>query len=106
MNTSKHIKTIKNENARNLWKESDDTVDQLHVTISSANSTTESEETCHIYQKVNFTDLEKRKKVYGICGECNEPRTGEYWCQPCNAKRFEANFKNWTNGNKNIDELI
>jgi hypothetical protein len=51
-------------------------------------------------------DLEKRKEVYGICGECNEPGTGEYWCQPCNAKRLKENFKNWTSGNKNIDELI
>ena len=51
-------------------------------------------------------DLEKRKEVYGICGECNEPGTGYKWCQPCNAKRFEKNFKNWTSGNKNIDELI
>jgi hypothetical protein len=52
-------------------------------------------------------DLEKRKEVYGICGECNEPGTGERWCQPCNAKRFKENFKNWTSGgNKNIDELI
>src|SRR5947207_1696416 len=51
-------------------------------------------------------DLEKRKKVYGICGECNEPGTGYYWCQPCNAKRFRENFENWTSGNKDIDELI
>ena len=51
-------------------------------------------------------DLEKRKEVYGICGECNEPGAGIYWCQPCNAKRFEKNFKNWTSGNKNIDEFI
>ena len=51
-------------------------------------------------------DLEKRKEVYGICGECNEPGTGERWCQPCNAKRFKENFKNWTSGNKNIDEFI
>src|SRR4051812_11946738 len=51
-------------------------------------------------------DLEKRKKVYGICGECNEPGTGRRWCQPCNAKRFKENFKNWTSGNKDIDELI
>jgi hypothetical protein len=27
-------------------------------------------------------------------------------CQPCNAKRFKENFKNWTSGNKDIDELI
>jgi hypothetical protein len=51
-------------------------------------------------------DLEKRKQVYGICGECNEPGTGWYWCQPCNAKRFKDNFKNWTSGNKDIDKFI
>jgi hypothetical protein len=28
---------------------------------------------------VYMEDLEKRKEVYGICGECNEPGTGEYW---------------------------
>jgi hypothetical protein len=51
-------------------------------------------------------DLEKRKEVYGICGECNEPGTGYYWCQPCNANRFKENFINWTSKNKDIDELI
>src|ERR1043165_7403821 len=51
-------------------------------------------------------DLEKRKKAYGTCGECDEPGTGEFWCLPCNAKRFKENFKNWTSGNKDIDEFI
>ena len=51
-------------------------------------------------------DLEKRKQVYGICGECNEPGTGSHWCQSCNAKRFKDNFKNWTSGNKSIDDFI
>src|SRR5688572_2130503 len=51
-------------------------------------------------------DLKKRKEVYGICGECNEPGTGEKWCQPCNAKRFKENFKNWTSENEDIDVLI
>ena len=55
---------------------------------------------------IYIEDLEKRKQVYGICGECNEPGTGLHWCQPCNAKRFKDNFKNWTSGNKDIDELI
>jgi hypothetical protein len=55
---------------------------------------------------VYIENLEKRKEAYGICGECNEPGTGYYWCQPCNAKRFKKNFKNWTSGNKDIDELI
>ncbi|RIA81809.1 hypothetical protein C1645_836360 [Glomus cerebriforme] len=30
---------------------------------------------------VYIEDLEKRRQVYGICGECNEPGTGEAWCQ-------------------------
>jgi hypothetical protein len=51
-------------------------------------------------------DLEKRKQVYGTCGECNEPGTGKKWCQACNAKRFKENFKNWTSENKDIDELL
>ena len=55
---------------------------------------------------VYIGDLEKRKEAYGICGECNEPGTGKRWCQPCNTKRFKENFKNWTSGNKDIDELI
>ena len=55
---------------------------------------------------VYIGDLEKRKEAYGICGECNEPGTGASWCQPCNAKRFQEKFKNWTSGNKDIDELI
>jgi hypothetical protein len=28
------------------------------------------------------------------------------WCQPCNAKRFKDNFKNWTSKNKDIDDFI
>ena len=51
-------------------------------------------------------DIEKRKQVYGICGECGKPGTGWKWCQLCNAKRFEENFKNWTSGNKDIDKFI
>jgi hypothetical protein len=51
-------------------------------------------------------ELEKRKQVYGICGECNEPGTGWKWCQPCNAKRSMKDFLNWTSGNRDIDELI
>ncbi|CAB4414705.1 unnamed protein product [Rhizophagus irregularis] len=87
-----------------LWKEVDPTEYQYHVTISTIDSTTESEDADE--RIVFMEDLEKRKQVYGICGECNEPGTGENWCQPCNAKRFKDNFKNWTSGNKDIDEFI
>ena len=55
---------------------------------------------------VYIGDLEKRKEAYGICGECNEPGAGWKWCQPCNAKRFRKNFRNWTSGNKDIGEFI
>ena len=72
--------------------------------MSSIDSATKPEES--FQQIVCMDDLEKRKEVYGICGECNEPGTGKYWCQPCNAKRLEENFKNWTSRNKDIDELI
>ncbi|CAB5380022.1 unnamed protein product [Rhizophagus irregularis] len=94
------------ENKRNLWQKSVE-IDkyQLHVTISTIGSTTESAE--EIDDKIVYMeDLEKRKQVYGICGECNEPGTGWCWCQPCNAKRSKDNFKNWTSGNKDIDEFI
>src|ERR1043165_5511159 len=76
----------------------------MHVTISSIGSTTKHEEIDDMV--VYAEDLKKRKEAYGICGECNQPGTGWYWCKPCNAKRFEKNFKNWTSGNKDIDELI
>ncbi|EXX64481.1 Bck1p [Rhizophagus irregularis DAOM 197198w] len=78
----------------------------LHATIFSTDSTTESDETGSILKRVNIMDLEKRKEAYGVCGECNEPGTGLYWCQPCNAKRLKENFNNWTSGNNNIDEFI
>ncbi|CAB4414716.1 unnamed protein product [Rhizophagus irregularis] len=89
---------------KNLWEDVDFNKHQLHVTISTIDSTTESEDADE--RIVYMEDLEKRKQVYGICGECNEPGTGKNWCQPCNAKRFKDNFKNWTSGNKDIDEFI
>ncbi|EXX72468.1 Cdc15p [Rhizophagus irregularis DAOM 197198w] len=93
------------ENKKNLWKYVDEDKYQRHVTISTIDSTTESSEEADD-KIVYMEDLEKRKQVYGICGECNEPGTGEDWCQPCNAKRFKDNFKNWSSGNKEVDEFI
>ncbi|GBC43873.2 kinase-like domain-containing protein [Rhizophagus irregularis DAOM 181602=DAOM 197198] len=93
------------ENKRNLWKEVNFDKYQYHVTISTIGSTTESAE--EVGDKIVYMeDLGKRKQAYGICGECNEPGTGQDWCQPCNSKRFKDNFKNWTGGNKDIDEFI
>ncbi|GBC42321.1 kinase-like domain-containing protein [Rhizophagus irregularis DAOM 181602=DAOM 197198] len=58
------------------------------------------------YEVVYIDDLDKRKAAFGICFQCNEPGTGNNWCRPCNAKRFREEFKNWTSGNKIIDEFI
>ncbi|UZO07120.1 uncharacterized protein OCT59_027418 [Rhizophagus irregularis] len=90
------------ETKRNLWKYFSPVKYQLHATISTIGSAIESVDDKIVYME----DLEKRKKAYGICGECNEPGTGEDWCQSCNAKRFKDRFKNWTSENKDIDEFI
>ena len=54
--------------------------------------------------------LNKESKVryigYGLCKECKQPFTNYYWCQSCNAKHFQENFKNWTSGNSDVDKLI
>ncbi|GBC54198.2 kinase-like domain-containing protein [Rhizophagus irregularis DAOM 181602=DAOM 197198] len=57
--------------------------EQLETTINDSSekalyqylydTITESDEPSFTLKKVNIMDLEKRKKVYGICGECNEP---------------------------------
>lgn len=41
-----------------------------------------------------------------ICHECLQLCSGKDWCNPCNAKRFQNDFKNWTSGNKVIDDFI
>ncbi|POG70330.1 hypothetical protein GLOIN_2v1876770 [Rhizophagus irregularis DAOM 181602=DAOM 197198] len=69
---------------KNLWKHVDGDEYQLHVMISTIDSTTESEDTDE--RIVYMEDLEKRKQVYGICGECNEP---EEWSR-CRVQRNNA----------------
>ncbi|GES80845.1 kinase-like domain-containing protein [Rhizophagus clarus] len=41
-----------------------------------------------------------------ICYKCLLPNTGWHWCNKCNSKHFQDEFKNWTSGNELIDELI
>ena len=48
---------------------------------------------------------------YGLCKGCKQPNTNidifnNFWCQPCNSKHFQPNFKNWTSGNSDVDKLI
>ncbi|PKY54003.1 hypothetical protein RhiirA4_472541 [Rhizophagus irregularis] len=55
------------EKPRNLWKtvKFDDEY-QTHVTVSSINSAIKSREID--YRVIYMDDIEKRKEVYGICG--------------------------------------
>ncbi|GBC03893.1 hypothetical protein RclHR1_00540003 [Rhizophagus clarus] len=77
----------------------------MRYAIPASNLSSEENEE-NPYEVVYINNLEKRKDAYGICLQCNEPGTGIHWCRPCNAKRFKEEFKNWTSGNKFIDEFI
>ncbi|RIA83850.1 DDE superfamily endonuclease-domain-containing protein [Glomus cerebriforme] len=76
---------ISTKKSKNLWKHVDGNKYQYHVTISSIYSTKELNE-----RVVYMDDLEKRKRIYGICVECNEPDTGWYWCQPLRQSQLDA----------------
>ncbi|CAG8544156.1 9900_t:CDS:2 [Ambispora leptoticha] len=43
---------------------------------------------------------------FGFCRDCKKRNTSLRWCQSCNSKRLEADFPNWTSGNKKIDEFL
>ncbi|RIA80700.1 hypothetical protein C1645_838243 [Glomus cerebriforme] len=45
-------------------------------------------------------DLKMRK-----CEECKQESVF-YWCNTCNTKCFQQNFKNWTSGNDGINKFI
>src|SRR5438046_4140201 len=51
-------------------------------------------------------DLKERYKKHGLCEGCKQLNTSHCWCQPCNSKHFQQNFKNWTSGNNDVDEFI
>ena len=51
-------------------------------------------------------ELKNNYKKYDLCKKCKQPNTGSLWCQTCNAKHFQQNFKNWTSGNHDVDKFI
>ncbi|GBC49707.2 kinase-like domain-containing protein [Rhizophagus irregularis DAOM 181602=DAOM 197198] len=51
-------------------------------------------------------ELKERYKKNGLCNKCKQPNTNYPYCQPCNSKSFQQNFKNWTSGNHSVDEFI
>jgi hypothetical protein len=48
-------------------------------------------------------ELKKCYMKYGLCNKCNRIKICRYWCNYCH---FQLNFKNWTSGNNDVDELI
>ncbi|CAG8538318.1 7766_t:CDS:2 [Ambispora leptoticha] len=42
------------------------------------------------FVSVEEVTMRKRRSKFGICLECHQPRTGDSWCQPCNARRLAA----------------
>ena len=51
-------------------------------------------------------ELKRRYKKYGLCNECKQHKNSWFWCQLCNPKHFQRNFKNWSSGNDDVDKLI
>ncbi|PKC63515.1 hypothetical protein RhiirA1_463682, partial [Rhizophagus irregularis] len=73
---------IKDFKHRNLTKEQESLIDKL----------------------ITDEEIKERYKKNGLCNKCKQPNTGHTgyfgsYCQPCNSKRFQQNFKNWTSGN-------
>src|SRR5436853_541525 len=40
------------------------------------------------------------KNGFGLCSDCNLPKTADDWCQHCNSKQFQQDFDKWTSGNE------
>jgi len=51
-------------------------------------------------------EVRERYKSYGLCKECQQPKTGIGWCKPCKVKMFQKSFDKWTSGNSEIDKFI
>jgi hypothetical protein len=47
-------------------------------------------------------------KSDNYCEGCDNKYTNtfNYWCKPCQINSLKENFKNWTSGNKQIDDFI
>ena len=55
--------------------------------------------------KLDKENSENNFSYFKLCPDCNN-NTNFFWCQQCNAKRFQQDFHKWTSGNKFIDKFI
>ena len=53
-------------------------------------------------------NLLKTNETVGMnkCEKCSKKYTETSWCKLCQTNYLKENFKNWTSGNKKIDNLI
>src|SRR6185312_4744791 len=60
---------------------------------------------------IHQVDSVKQDKVPPSCPACHKQYEILYgrpvpWCAKCKSEELEADFKNWSSGNKSIDDLI
>src|SRR5205085_9645363 len=67
---------------------------------------TKDQETNNFMMVMEYNAFKKYYIKHGICKECKHAKTDYNWCQSCNSKHFQQNFKNWTSGNNDIDGFI
>jgi serine/threonine protein kinase len=65
-----------------------------------------SEQQLLIEELIPKQELRKKYRDYGLCQECWQINNRREWCEVCNAKHFQKDFKNWTSGNPEIDKFI
>lgn len=53
---------------------------------------------------ISFYD--RIKSTSNRCAICNMECTTLFYCQPCNARKFQSRFKDWTSGIEKLDEFI
>ena len=46
-----------------------------------------------IDKQIPNKELKQRYEWYDLCKGCKQPNTGDDWCQQCNLKVFQQNFK-------------
>ncbi|RHZ58640.1 hypothetical protein Glove_372g123 [Diversispora epigaea] len=65
-----------------------------------------------LFKKINASKTELLypfiflRSGHGQLAECNQKYTKYDCCKPCNSKRFQNDFNNWTSGNDKIDKFI
>src|SRR5438105_1994797 len=86
-------------------KLSDDVIEKIKDYDNKYYLTEEKKQTL-IDKLILNEELKESYREYDLCDVCRQPNNDDHWCRSCNAKRFRKNFKNWTSGNHDVDELI